>query len=63
MKSTSQFEKDALAEDVTDIPTESFTVEWNKDFTGPQKVGKVGVWTHSQSARFSDMSVKSLCSL
>ena len=36
---------------------------WDKDFPGSQHVGKLGVWTHSQSARFFDMSVKPLCSL
>ena len=63
MVSVSVNTKDAQAREVTDMPTEFFTIEWNKDFTGPQKVGKVGVWTHSQSARFFYMDVKTLCSL
>ena len=36
---------------------------WDKDFPGSQHVGKLGVWTHSQEARFFDLSVKPLCSL
>ena len=38
-------------------------VSWDKDFPGSQQVGKLGVWTLSQSARFFDSSVKSKCSL
>ena len=38
-------------------------INWDKDFSGSQQIGKLGVWTHSQSARFFDLSVKSLCSL
>ena len=36
---------------------------WDGDFDGEKVVGKVGMFTHSQGARFYDLSVKPLCTI
>ena len=35
--------------------------QWDKNFAQPQHVGQVGVYTHSQPARFFNMTVQPLC--
>ena len=36
---------------------------WDGDFDGEKASGKVGMFTHSQGARFYDLSVKPLCTI
>ena len=35
--------------------------QWDKNFAQPQHIGQVGVYTHSQPARFFNMTVQPLC--